>query len=943
MVLNPNWPVLETAWGPMWDAGGGLVPVDRWCEVVPIGSLATGRGRQYALDQVQAGTGSMTLPNTDGRYDPDNTTGPFAGRIRPFQPVRWRAQWPPTPNLLRGVQATGGDSGGYPLGTLSQGTDGPRILTGTDPAGGALVASGTAWQGSTVIAMAVPASAAAGQWICYTEQPAVRPGTTYTVQLRVRNVTPSTSVQVAAGIRTLTATGTAATTAAGSTVTLAGSATAAWTQVTVTATAAATSAALAVGVQLVTAPGATATVQIDGWQLEKGPAATAWVQPGTWYWITSQFTERWPAAWLDGGTRGVVQPSSVDAFALLSQRTLRDVLTEEIYSHGLRFLYALGDPQGSGQVTDASGTYGPASINSSKYGKGSVTFGTTITATDPVSGIFAGSGTVCTVSNSSPGTNLYASASFIDLTTAGIRGPANSAGDWARMIAFRYTGPRPTAGNFASLWCSLDRNPVLYGGSALEFMIDSNGHFALIASGPTGDRGGVTINAVTVDDGNWHLAIASYRGATRALTVNVDGTGTGSILAATRVPTGLVSDSIGAEADPARGNATAWNFKGDLAYAAEWDSYLPDQAIFDLQDAWRDACTGDSTDTRYKRILTYAGYLGYYDVAAGATTSMGPAQLDGIDAFSALQAVVDTEGGAHWITGAGTLTFRPRTARYNQLTPAFTFGERTDLGEWPYEDCQPDFDSTHLGGIVEVTQATTGQIFTAIDDASVQAYFPRSLARTVNASDPLECQDAANYLKSRFAQPSTRVASLKLHPSAVPALWPICLQLEQGTRIRVMRRPLGAPPISIDCFVEKLDWTMDDRGEAVLIVQASRADTLVYGRFAAWHTTLKVAAAVGATTITVNASQDTVNPLAAQLAQGQSLVLGQGTANAETVTVQSVGTTTAGWTSAVITLTAATTKAHAAGDVVCEPLPAGVTDPTAYDAASAFDAVAFTY
>jgi hypothetical protein len=97
---------------------------------------------------------------------------------------------------------------------------------------------------------------------------------------------------------------------------------------------------------------------------------------------------------------------------------------------------------------------------------------------------------------------------------------------------------------------------------------------------------------------------------------------------------------------------------------------------------------------------------------------MGPADFADLDAVSALQAVVDTEGGAHWVDAAGTITFRARTARYNQLTPQFTFGERGDLGEWPYEDCQPDFDSTHLGGIVQVTQAVTGQVFTAVDAAS---------------------------------------------------------------------------------------------------------------------------------------------------------------------------------------------------------------------------------
>jgi hypothetical protein len=62
--INANWPVVETGWGPYWDANGGAVPPDRYSEVRPIGAFNVGRGRQYALDQVQAGTSSMTLPNT---------------------------------------------------------------------------------------------------------------------------------------------------------------------------------------------------------------------------------------------------------------------------------------------------------------------------------------------------------------------------------------------------------------------------------------------------------------------------------------------------------------------------------------------------------------------------------------------------------------------------------------------------------------------------------------------------------------------------------------------------------------------------------------------------------------------------------------------------------------------------------------------------------------
>jgi hypothetical protein len=352
---------------------------------------------------------------------------------------------------------------------------------------------------------------------------------------------------------------------------------------------------------------------------------------------------------------------------------------------------------------------------------------------------------------------------------------------------------------------------------------------------------------------------------------------------------------------------------------------------------------GDSTDARYARILRYGGYTGPTSIQTGLTTSMGPANIDGQDVVSALEAVVTTENGAHFVARDGTITFRSRGTRYNATAPTFTFGENTAGGEWPYEDCSLDYDTAHLANMVTVTQESTGQKLTANDSQSVTNNFTRTLTRTINSGSALECQDAADYLLSRYKAPATRVASLLLHPSAVPAMWPVCLALELGTRVRVVRRPPGAPTITIDCFVESISWDLRDTGEAFVTLQCSPADPSAYAVFAAWHTTLNAGIAAGVSSITVTASADNVNPLATQLPSGQQLVLGQGTANAETVTVQAVGATSTGWTTAALTLTAPTTKSHSAGDVVCEPLPAGVTDPAAYDMVSAFDSTVFAY
>jgi hypothetical protein len=941
--LNLAWPSVEFAWAPYWNCNGGDLPLDRYVDVTSRtrGTMGLNRGRQYELDQVRSSELTAQLANTDGALDPNNASGPWFGHIQPYQPTRVRAQWPPTRNLLTQVQATGGDLGGFSTGTIPGGASGIDVFSLADSSGGTITASTSAWQGSNVFQFSVPSGTAAQTAICFTLQPAVQPGVTYTVQMQVRNVTASASLQVDAWIVFSSVTG-AISTIRSSVVTLTGSATAPWTLVTVTATAPANTARVSFGVETGGTAAATCSVQVDGWQWEKSSTPTTWVCPGVTYPVFGGFVERWPSQWSMSGTYGTVQPTAVDALSLLSQVQLSDPLIEEINSHSPRFLYTLGDPQGAATFTDATGQNKAAAWQTGKYGPGSLTSGNQITSATSAGAYTGSSDTVVTINNPNPGTNIISGATFISLTSAGITGPANPSGSWTRMIAFRYTGPTPSVDTV--FWSSFDRQRVnnLPGGSQLYWGLDSSGKFGVTISGPTNNPAVYIPSPTSMADSNWHLGIASYNHANGQLIVSIDGNALFWTLSSAQEPTGLVSDNIGAWVDPTVGNGTYLNYKGDLSFVAEFPSALSSTDMTSIYNAWKTSCSGESTDARYNRILRYAGYTGLSSVQAGLTTSMGPASFSGQDALSALQAVVDTESGEHFVARDGTLTFKSRSARYNSLTPAIVFGE--NAGEIPYEDAQLDYDPTHLSNLVTITQASTNQTFVAQDATSQTNYFPRSLTRTVNSSSALECQDAAGYLLSRYKNALTRVQSLKLHPAANPALWPTLLGLELGTRVRVMRRPPSpAPAIQVECYAEGIQWDWDDQGEAYVTLQCSPADLTPYALFAAFHTTLNGSPAAGVTSITINAGADNQNAAASQLGQGQQLVLGLGTANQETVTISSVSTTSAGWTTAVITLQAATTKSHTSGDTVCEPLPSGITSATTWDAMTKFDACNFAY
>jgi hypothetical protein len=946
---------VEDSWAPSYGANGGTTPATQWVDLTPRTRYQTSlkRGKQYELDQVQAGELQITLNNTDGALDPLNGAGPWGGVIRPYQPFKHRMQNSATANRLLQTIATGGE--GYSAGAIPSAFG---ITSGTDGTGGQIVAlgAGVAFEESNAFQFSVGTQGGAAT-ICVFDTGGIVPGQPYTFSLYARNVTASTSVPVAAQIGWYgTASATSPTSySVSSPVTLTGGG--AWQRITVTGTAPATLYGARAGLALTGSgyAGSTASIQIDGQQLEKGSAATAWVYPGSWYGQFAGFVERWTPQYADAGTRAEAAITAVDAFALFSQRTLSDPLTEEFNLLSPRFLYKLNDPQGTTSATDFTGQNRAAPVQGSVAGAAPYAFGTAITSRT-AGGTFYGSDTVLTLSNPSPGIDSGVSGtsvptSYLALNGAGIKGPANP-NLWTRVVAFRsaVTIGGSGSGHASHLWFACD-NSVASGvpsGAGIDVYMNDNGMWW--AGGSNAHNAAFTMafaGATAPTDGNWHLAVFGMDAANNVMLASLDGvtaSSTSSVAWAGNVPAGLVSDSVGALVSQGMGNYANMSFEGDIAFVAEFPSLLTASQISNLYTAWRNAGTGDSTDQRYARILRYVGYTGPTSLDSGTTRSMGPADFAGSDALSALQSVVDTETGAHWIQGTGAPRFRSRQSKYTQLTPSLTFGDGS--GEIPYEDIQLDFDPAHLANVVQVTQSSTGQVFSAQDQTSIANYFSRLLTRSVNTTSAAECQDCASYLLSRYKNPLMRVSAIKVNVSASNA-WSTLLPLDLGTRIRVMRRPLGCPPIQLDCFVEQIQWDYDSVGNATLAMQLSPADPVPSAIFGIWRTTLASSVSLGATSMTINAPTfDNQTPLAGQIGVGQQIVVGTGGAVPEVMTVKAVSATSPGWTTGVVTFTAPTAHSHTAGFNVTENLSTPLTTTTVYntwDAAAIANSVNFAY
>lgn len=91
VTATADFPELCVEWLP---TTGPFSPGGDWCDITPYVAVgSTGRGRQYEVDQFQAGTCTVTLRATTRLFDQDNTASPFYPYLVPMRQFRVSAVW----------------------------------------------------------------------------------------------------------------------------------------------------------------------------------------------------------------------------------------------------------------------------------------------------------------------------------------------------------------------------------------------------------------------------------------------------------------------------------------------------------------------------------------------------------------------------------------------------------------------------------------------------------------------------------------------------------------------------------------------------------------------------------------------------------------------------------------------------------------------------------
>ncbi len=1011
-------PLVVHEWAPGYRLGSGVTPVytdmthrvhSRWrCQ----------RGQQYQRGQAQAGSYTAGWRNSDGYLDQSNTASPYWPGIDLFTPVRVRAQYPATPNLLTGDQATAGEAMPVAPGAIpaSMGIGG-FYATPT------IVASGSAWQGTQEYQAAVGASVASGHELLTVSSVPVRaastglPTTTYAWSVYVRSATTGANPTVAAAVEWVTPAGLAVSTSAGSTSVLTGSPTAGWTRVSVVASppAGATAATLAVMLSG-TVPAAGWNFQADGLQAEilaLGAAApTAWQQPGTWYPVWGGATVGIPRVYTgDGvpdrsGNYSLAQITATDVMGLLGQDKLNDAYIEALLAYSPNFIYTLSLPS-TGKVPAIDWTGQRPAIPAVNFPQTGQSPQLDV-STDPTSIPQGTSGSVMTVGGTwfyDPGpsglVSNFWSGGGIDLESSGAIGPP-AASAWTRVMAFNMSSTittlqLPTAPDNGApylrqcLFAFAGYGPNNYPALSLSMYVpltwsggvETYGTLVMWLEGYT--QAGVHLNQTwttgtyILDSAKWLLCAVSLDATGQNFTIRLQGlpadtafasmvkytASTGGTDFRSTGPSHYLTDTYGYQVEPWQqrgpldgaatpGPLSQWCMNGQLGPIAELGFEINDAQFRDLATAWSTAYAGDTSGQRAARIMSWGGWSGPTNVDAGSTTMGGAGGLgstagpfSGQAPLSTLQATVLAEHGMAYADASGTPTFRGRSYRWSQAAFAAVFGENVPAGaagEIPYIETSPGFDNAQTINSVQWTVGSGGPGQTSVpvsvlNATSIGASFPQAVQQGLNTADTTQAANLAQWLTNAQAAPADRVSTLRVDAAQTPGVWAQVLGLELDTLVKMNRRPLGGAALSVPAFVENIAWEMDpSRPSAVVTYQASPQVFDMPWIPALFHTTLSVQASSGAGTLTIVAPAGAASLLLSQmLPGGWQLVLDPANpAISETVTVSPTGipTTTLGWTTAVLTLSGTLAHTHAAGAVVCEPLPAGVTDPTIYDGRS---------
>lgn len=779
-----------------------------WVDVSDyVQSLSYNVGRQRDLDAFQATTATVVLDNSDRRFDPLLTNGPYGAGLKPRRLFKAECSW----NWLTANQASiETDTTGWAAGantsiarSTAQAADGVASLSLTSAAAGnvsATTPTGTSGieviRGTPVVAMASFLSA-----------------------VSVRSARVDVAFYTTAGVLISTTTGSTVSTTTSS-----------FTQATTQATAPADGYATVIVV--VQSAGAASEVHyVDKIALMPGDAGVpSWYAGGPepmW----CGYVPDWQPMYSPSGNYGEMPLQLVDALGVFAEIRLPESdYAKQVDADSPNAWYRFSDTTASGGLTriaDLSGNERFAYSNLNQVGNdGQQSF--TISSPSVTPAVAAYAGKLSSRNDTTAGSNAF---------------PAMDEGNIAFVVSdftfacwFYYTwGSWSTNVGSVTIWTNSKR--ITVGGSA------GNPQFSLVLQNQGGGQAEPQLVAylhdgTSADTISWVAPSANYFGSPRHIVVTKDGTTATLYVDGVSRGTATVSGPASSwGSTPAALAAVSSSTSASFAYISEIVikfSPLSSTRVLAHYNAGS-GHTSDATGTRIGRVLDAIGWPTADRVISAGTVTVQPNTPTGAawnfgNALQHMQALALTEQGQLYVDGAGRVVFRDKSYRFTTTTSntsQATFGD--GAGEINYASITP---SSALRSIWNrmIGSRNGGLSVERTDAPSIAEYGERSpTPLLVYTLTDQEVSDMLDYILQRYASAQTRIESLELQPVGVVDLWPQVLARKIGHRVTVMQRmPDGTVAMNFPALIEGMQVNVPTRGRTVVRWFLSQADVRSY-------------------------------------------------------------------------------------------------------------------
>lgn len=797
---SPNWPLMgfdvDFTSGPPYVPGGLRSSINASYRRLWVRKWSVDRGRQYELDQVQAGQATLEIPDPNELLNPDNPSSPFNDsasgyQVTPYRAMRIWGMWPNQPgsgNIICTTVDTSFDPG------FETGTGGWTPVSAATHGTSAVQSTVQAWEGTHSLLVT---QAATGSSYGVVHAFPTTPGLTYSFSAYVFPTGGcSVQAQVVDALGNITTSNVATVQNA-------------WTRVSVTWLTADTLEPVTIYGTGTTTP----TFYVDATMLEFGSVLHPYTASGpTLYPIFTGYVERYPTTYDMAGTRAHRPLVAVDGLAILSRTAISQSYDATVLADSPQVYLPmtttkppvtgadLGDGLGQGLSGGAVPYFNLSKSGSFSWGSDSHPDGTPALA--------------ITGQNANQPPTQFATASYSEMIVQGSTITVNPQAGFTWAAWLKWSSGTAQSATFETLQpgnpYGLNQNVPLVG--ALNFGVGLG-----IAYNPDGNNfqyfapPGINVYA---PDGEWHYLYQTIQGT--ACEVGWDAVGlpnSSTVVTASNI----AFNTFYCEASAQYAVAQAQNSQGRVAL---FSSVLTAAQLV----AHYQRGVGYITELSGARVLRLLAqyWAGGWSVASGAAqmapdfsydtrSTSGAGQGQQRVMLDVLQEIQETERGLVYVSAGGSVVFEDRLTRYRNQSPLWVFGENpagANPVEWPYQDVKFDHDPTYTFSQANLS-SYSNNAFPAITNQGTQAkYGQRILTQTVQVNQDFDLTQAGIFYLQRYGTPKTRVSSLVLKPSANPALWPVILSLEISQRVTVRRRTPNLTT-SGDYYVEKISHRVD--------------------------------------------------------------------------------------------------------------------------------------